>query len=57
MRMSCSVVLYMGRNPKKGIHVYLWLIHFAVQQKLTQQCEATISSVQSLSRVRLFVTP
>ena len=22
-------------NPKKGIYVYVWLIHFAVQQKLT----------------------
>ena len=23
-------------------HVYIWLIHFAVQQKLTQHCKATI---------------
>ena len=30
-------------NPKKeGIYVYVRLIHFAVQQKLTQQCRATI---------------
>ena len=28
---------YMGRKLKnKGIYVYIWLIHFAVQQKLTQ---------------------
>ena len=33
----------MGRKSKKeGICVYVWLIHFAVQQKLTQQCKATI---------------
>ena len=32
----------MGRKSKKeGIYVYIWLIHFAVQQKLTQQCKAT----------------
>ena len=33
------------------------MIHFIVPQKLTQHCKATISSVQSLSCVRLFVTP
>ena len=33
----------MGRKPKReGIHVYTWLIHFVVQQKLTQQCKAII---------------
>ena len=32
----------MGRKPKKGICVYVQLIHFAVQQKLTQHCKATI---------------
>ena len=25
-----------------GIYVCIWLIHFAVQQKLTQYCEAII---------------
>ena len=29
-------------NPKGGIYVYVWLIHLAVQQKLTQQCKANI---------------
>ena len=24
------------------IYIYVWLIHFAVQQKLTQHCKATI---------------
>ena len=33
------------------------MIHFIVPQKLAQHCKATISSVQSLSRVRLFETP
>ena len=29
-------------NPKKeGIYVYIWLTHFAVQQKLIQHCETT----------------
>ena len=25
-----------------GIYVYIWLIHFAIQQKLTQHCKAII---------------
>jgi len=33
----------MGRKPKReGIHVYVWLIHFAMQQKLTQHFKAYI---------------
>ena len=32
----------MGRKSKEeGIYVHMWLIHFAVQQKLTQHCKAT----------------
>ena len=32
-----------GLNGKEeGIYVHVWLIHFAVQQKLTQHCKATI---------------
>ena len=27
---------------KRGIYVYVWLIQFAVQQKLTPQCKAAI---------------
>ena len=26
------------RSKREGIHVYLWLIHFVVKQKLTQHC-------------------
>ena len=45
---KCNLSLCFGQNleiikpPKERINVYLWLIYFAVQQKLTQQCKATI---------------
>ena len=40
---QCSVVTRMGRKSKKeGIFLYVQLSHFAVQQKLTQHCKATI---------------
>ena len=29
-------------NPKRGMHAYVQLIHFAVQQKLTLHFKATI---------------
>ena len=25
-----------------GVHVYVWLIHFALQQERTQHCKATV---------------
>ena len=31
-----------GRSKREGIYVYIELIHFIVQQKLTQHCEAII---------------
>ena len=31
-----------GRSQRKGIYLYVWLIHFVVQQKLTQHCKAII---------------
>ena len=35
-----------GRETQEGgdmgIYVYMWLIHFVVQQKLTQYCKAVI---------------
>ena len=31
-----------GKSNREGIYVCLWLIHFTVQQKLTQYCKATI---------------
>ena len=37
-----SLETQMGRKSKEeGIYVHMWLIHFAVQQKLTQHCKAT----------------
>ena len=40
---QCFVVTYMGRKSKQeGIYVYVELIHFAEQQKLTQCFKATI---------------
>ena len=41
---------------KEAVYVYRWLMRFAVQQKGTQHCKATIV-VQSLSCVQPFVTP
>ena len=39
----CSVVTSVERKfRKEGIYVYTWLIHFALQQTLTQDCKATI---------------
>ena len=29
-------------SKKEWIYVYVYLIHFAVQQKLTQHCKSTI---------------
>ena len=31
-----------GRLQREGIYVYIELIHFVVQQKLTQHCKAII---------------
>ena len=31
-----------GRCKTRGIYVYIWLIHVAVQQKLTRHCKAII---------------
>ena len=51
MRTYCShrelysvlVVTSMGRKSKEeGIYVYIWLINFAVQKKLTDKCKAII---------------
>ena len=31
------------KNPKTRIYVYGWLIHFAVEQKITQHCKSFTS--------------
>ena len=39
----CSASTYIERKSKKeGMYTYAWLIHFATQQKPTQQYRATI---------------
>ena len=38
-----------GVSQREGIYVYIWLIHFAVQQKLTQHCKATIKEKKILA--------
>ena len=30
------------KHEKEWVHVYIWLIHFIVQQKLAQHCKVTI---------------
>ena len=30
------------RSKREGIYVYIWLLHFVVQQKLTSHCKAMI---------------
>ena len=36
-----SVVTYMEKESEKWIYIYMYLIHFAVQLKLTQHCKST----------------
>ena len=35
-----------GRLQREGIYVYIWLIHFVVEQKLTQHCKAIICQLK-----------
>ena len=38
-----SVVNYMGKESiKRGLYVCVWLVHFAVQQKVSQHCKSNI---------------
>ena len=46
-----------GAFRREGVCVYLWLIHVDVWEKPTQYSKAFVVIVQSLSHVRLFVTP
>ena len=41
-----------GRSEREGIYVYIQLIHFVVQQKLTQHCKATILQ---LKKTKVFI--
>ena len=45
---QCSVMTSMGMESRREwIYVYVWLIHFAVQQKLTQHCKSTILQLKN----------
>lgn len=37
-----------GEAEEEGIYVYVWLIHFTVQQELTQHCKATILQLKKM---------
>ena len=37
-----SVMAYMGKESKKRMEIYIYLIHFAQHLKLTQHCKSTI---------------
>ena len=48
---QCSVMTQMGeggrgRSKREGIQVYIQLIHFIVQQKLTQHCKAILPQLK-----------
>ena len=38
-------------SSKEWIYVYAWLIHFAVQQKLTQHCKSNILQQQQQKKM------
>ena len=46
-----------GREAPEGIYVYVWLIHFVVQQKLTGHCELTIPQFKDKVQIRIYTTP
>ena len=35
-----------GRSKREGIYVYIQMIHFVIQQKVTQHCKATIPQLK-----------
>ena len=40
---QCSMVTCVGgKSKEEAMCVYLWLMHYAVQQRLTQHCKANI---------------
>ena len=36
-----------GRFKREGMYVYIWLIHDAVQQKLTEHCKTVIFQLKN----------
>ena len=42
-----------GRSKREGIFVYIQLIHFLVQQKLTQHCKANLPPQKIINKYRI----
>ena len=46
-------VTFMGRKSKEeGIYLFIWLIHFAIQQKLIQHCKATVLQLKKYIKLK-----
>ena len=41
------------RLRREGIYVYIWLIHDAVQQKLTQHCKSNFIPIKKLTKIMI----
>ena len=46
-----------GREAPEGIYVYVWLIHFVVQRKLTGHCELTMPQFKEKVQIRTHKSP
>ena len=46
-----------GRPEREGMYVHLQLIHFVVQQKLTQHCKAVILQLKKKKKISLMLPP
>jgi len=45
------------KGPRRRRYVYMWLIHFIVQQKLTQHCEAIIPPTPPKKAIDFSIPP
>ena len=46
-----------GREAPEGIYIYVWLIHFVVQRKLTRHCELTMPQFKEKVQIRTHKSP
>ena len=46
-----------GRSKREGIYVYIQVIHFIAQQKLTQHCKAIILRLKKKEEILLNKCP
>ena len=46
LNKKIKALLLLKKNKKETIYVYIWQIHFVVQQELTQYCKATICQLK-----------